>query len=162
MFMLESPPSRKRRRVATSSVDLERSLIAKKQRLTPDEKLSQNHKRRACFWDTLSKIRLTRGALKEFDRRCRQEKSPLCLTNAQTQTLDYPEGQKLQQLRSFARVGGPDLSHLRGVSLFYIEMNHGDLQYLRTVFRVASSCFRGDEPLLLRAKSKAVFSLVET
>ncbi|KAL2397813.1 hypothetical protein ABEF93_005286 [Exophiala dermatitidis] len=116
MFMLESPPSRKRRRAATSPVDLERSLIAKKQRLTPDEKLSQPHKRPACFWDTLSKIRLTRGALKEFDRRRRQETSPLCSTNAHTQTLDYPEGQKLQQLRRFARVGGPDLSHLRGFS----------------------------------------------
>ncbi|KAL2433920.1 hypothetical protein ABEF95_012877 [Exophiala dermatitidis] len=93
MFMLKSPSSRKRRRAATSPVDLERSLIAKKQRLTPDEKPSQPHKRRACFWDTLSKIRLTRGALKEFD-----------------------QGQKLQQLRRFARVGGPDLSHLRGFS----------------------------------------------
>ena len=58
------------------------------------------------FWDNLSKVWLTKRALRELDRR--NNKRPV-------QTYPTPEI-CLTDLARFARRGGPDLGHLRGVS----------------------------------------------
>lgn len=67
------------------------------------------------FWDTLSKIRLSVGALRQFDRRVAQPKPLLPL--AATDLLDFPTRRASETLKRFSRHGGPDLTHVRGVSL---------------------------------------------
>ena len=66
------------------------------------------------FYDRLSKVHLTRGALREFERRTAQSKllSPP-IPNSCTITSSEPTN---QQLKRFSRHGGPDLTHIRGVS----------------------------------------------
>jgi hypothetical protein len=78
----------------------------------------------AEFWDNLSKIWLTTGALRELDRR-----------NSSTPRFDHAESKKkrehlqfapeflrdcsptsLEEIRNLAESGGPDLTDLRGVS----------------------------------------------
>ena len=69
------------------------------------------------FWDRLSKVHLTRGALREFERRTAQDGSgapqrpPVPNTFLVTSTDSGP-----RQLQRFSRHGGPDLTHIRGVS----------------------------------------------
>ncbi|KAH8706062.1 hypothetical protein BGW36DRAFT_354439 [Talaromyces proteolyticus] len=58
----------------------------------------------APFWDNLSKVWLTRNALRELDRRNQQATSVL----SQVRPL------RPISIRRFARQGGPDLSELRG------------------------------------------------
>lgn len=68
------------------------------------------------FWDNLSKVWLTPRALRELDRR--NDKSPITTSTA------TPSGATATTLARFARRGGPDLRHLRGVSLrWYIEFS---------------------------------------
>ncbi|KAM3556124.1 hypothetical protein MY1884_005224 [Beauveria asiatica] len=63
------------------------------------------------FWDNLSKVWLTRRALRELDRRndCRRnDAQPPATVSADLISASSPN------LARFARRGGPDLSHLRG------------------------------------------------
>lgn len=60
-----------------------------------------------AFWDNLSKVSLTRWALRELDRR-NDNNPPKAATAPAVRTTD---------LTRFARHGGPDLRHLRGVRL---------------------------------------------
>ena len=72
------------------------------------------------YWDSLSKLWLTRRALDELDRRNRQKASPVRPTVARDLGLGDEIGQlenHLTQLKRFARHGGPDLRELGGVSL---------------------------------------------
>lgn len=66
------------------------------------------------FWTTLSKVRLTRGALREFEYRKfqieHQASKPLF------PIFNHDVTSRHLDLSRFARRGGPDLSHLRGVS----------------------------------------------
>jgi hypothetical protein len=71
------------------------------------------------FWDTLSRVRLSRGAIREFDRRTSQTGRRQQLSRP-SRLLPFPAG-NLQQLRRFSRHGGPDLAHLRGVSVLSNE-----------------------------------------
>lgn len=66
------------------------------------------------FYDTLSKISLTRRALKELNRRNRASRShpSLPLPSASALSCTRPS----RDLGRFARHGGPDLRDLRGVS----------------------------------------------
>lgn len=73
----------------------------------------------AAFWDNLSKVWLTRNALRELDRR--NQKSTPNATLSQVQSL-IP-----LTLQRYARQGGPDLSDLRGVS---ISDHQRTVQYL--------------------------------
>jgi len=73
-----------------------------------------------AYWDSLSKLWLTRRALDELDRRNRQRASPVRTTVARDLDLgDEPDLLKnlSKQLKRFARHGGPDLRDLGGVSL---------------------------------------------
>ena len=68
------------------------------------------------LYDHLSNIRLTKRALKEFDRRIDLLPKPVHLTApAQTDALPLRRGEILADLQRFARNGGPDLSDLRGI-----------------------------------------------
>ena len=61
------------------------------------------------FWDSLSRVWLTRCALREFDRRTVKLVVP---------TQKYPpdlKGYPVKELERFARHGGPSLRDLRGV-----------------------------------------------
>ena len=112
MFVLEEPQSRKRPRSSTHSEDLESNPIAKKAK---SANRSQPRRRAPSFWNTLSRVWLTRGSLKEFDRRHAQESDQRYHVPIPNSTL--PNGRARQRLKRFARRGGPDLSHLRGVRL---------------------------------------------
>lgn len=63
-----------------------------------------------AFWDNLSKVWLTRGALKEIDRRNAAHPTPPRRASTLPSRKAYSES-----LERFARHGGPDLCHLRGV-----------------------------------------------
>ena len=62
----------------------------------------------AEIWDEAPKIYLNKLALREIDRRNAWSKRPMKIVK---------EKLKTNNLSRFARRGGPDLSHLRGVSL---------------------------------------------
>ena len=69
------------------------------------------------FWDSLSKVHLTRGALREFERRTAQEGSGRAQFPPATDTfLIASTESKPRRLKRFSRHGGPDLTHIRGVS----------------------------------------------
>ncbi|MCJ1402237.1 hypothetical protein MMC11_005457 [Xylographa trunciseda] len=74
----------------------------------------------AAYWDSLSKLWLTRRALDELDRRNRQRASPVRPTVARNLDLGDEPAQLenlSKRLKRFARHGGPDLRDLGGVSL---------------------------------------------
>ncbi|KAK5442639.1 hypothetical protein LTS15_010957 [Exophiala xenobiotica] len=113
MFALEEAKSRKRQRSSPAPGDFEPGSIAKKQKSLSESRALPRH-RPPSFWDTLSRIRLSRGALREFDRRNIQETDqPPCTLIPK---VEYPIGRARLRLKRFARSGGPDLSHLRGLA----------------------------------------------
>lgn len=74
-------------------------------------KNQQRHRTPSCFWDNLSRVLLTPRALKEFDRRTEWPAVPVPPEQIRKEDID------LVQLKRFAKHGGPNLSHLRAVSL---------------------------------------------
>ncbi|KAK0886891.1 hypothetical protein LTR02_017729 [Friedmanniomyces endolithicus] len=66
----------------------------------------------ADVWDNLSKITLTRKALREFDRRTRENRHPQAARVQETAPRLLRSA--VRRLERFARNGGPDLSKLRG------------------------------------------------
>ncbi|KAM3424142.1 hypothetical protein BST61_g11313 [Cercospora zeina] len=92
-------PQRKRRRSLSTCDDIE-------------EQPSDNYPPE--FWDALSKITLTRRALKELDRRTAVEKTaPEVAVGKRSTRLLRSDTKKLLR---FAQNGGPSLNHLRGYS----------------------------------------------
>ncbi len=70
------------------------------------------------YWNSLSRLWLTRRALDELDRRNRQRANPVRTTIARDLDLRQDPLKNLsKQLKRFARHGGPDLRDLGGVSL---------------------------------------------
>ena len=63
------------------------------------------------FWNHLSKVHLTQGALREFERRTAPQRPPVPNTVLATSTESGT-----RWLQRFSRHGGPDLTHIRGVS----------------------------------------------
>ncbi|KAI0413998.1 hypothetical protein F5X98DRAFT_366206 [Xylaria grammica] len=67
-----------------------------------------------AFWDSLSEVPLTKNALRELERR----KPPRPVTQPSTaKCLDYYSLTTRERIKRFARIGGPDLSDLRGSHL---------------------------------------------
>ena len=71
------------------------------------------------IYDQPSEIKLTRQALKEFDRKNNLSTEPLiptapCLVDNPTEDLPTRCGEIPTELQRFARQGGPDLSDLKG------------------------------------------------
>ena len=93
----------------------------------------------SAFWDNLSKTWLTRGALRELNRRNNQPSSqprsqyrrarrPLTrdflaelrnrrVNQSASDFLHHCEPQTLKEIKRFARNGGPDLSDLKDVRI---------------------------------------------
>ena len=128
---LDNP--RKRRKSEYQTLQPAQSLL----HISKKQKKSHNNGSQfpPAFWDNLSKIYLTRRALKELDRRNSQadldsrpnyqqlHRAILAKVRKTSQTLtliiDYLRhcgGIGLQSIKRTARHGGPDLSDLRGVS----------------------------------------------
>lgn len=100
----ESIPSCLKRRHSRSDLSLEGSSLKK---IEPRRDFHT-----AAFYDSLSKVRLTRRALKELDRRTDQASHPKRPTH--TPRSAYFAG-VLKQIQRFASDGGPELRDLRGV-----------------------------------------------
>ncbi|KAI1288779.1 hypothetical protein F5Y03DRAFT_404499 [Xylaria venustula] len=64
-----------------------------------------------AFWDNLSEVPLTKNALRELERR--KPRRPGTQPNT-AQCLDYYNPTARERIKRFARIGGPDLSDLRG------------------------------------------------
>ena len=126
--------SRKRQRLQlpTPEQSLQTSPQSKRQRVDSSSTGSQSE---SSFWDSLSKVWLTRRALKELDRRnakCqrlreepiqartrkqkreqRNKNTRSCLSAVERLHKSSPNSKK--EIRRFARGGGPDLSDIVGV-----------------------------------------------
>ena len=120
--------------------------------LHPDETLQHQLKRpkvhpttgsqpSSAFWDGLSKTWLTKGALRELNRRnnqavSSQPRSPYRrarrfvtenffaqlqksrpIVQSASEFLRHCEPGTIENIKRFARIGGPDLSDLKGVSI---------------------------------------------
>lgn len=121
--MTTAPPAnqtscgRKRKRTATEE---EYSTIAATSPQPPWKRAKRPFKSRqeanTAYWDLISKLWLTRRALKELNRRNRQTANPVHIRrpdrSVETATLENCSS----QLKRFARQGGPDLRDLRGVN----------------------------------------------
>ena len=99
------PPCRKRQHT-------ESGLLLDDLSESPPSKRPKSSK--AEFYDSLSKVWLTRRALKELNRRTRQANSPQRPDSPPRHV--YREGTS-KQIQRFARHGGPELHDLRGVRL---------------------------------------------
>lgn len=91
----------------------------------------ENNERPPAFWDGLSTIPLTKGALKELERRNAENLHPSSRTTSKSpkqsitkgaaadwkskHRLFKPLSQPSSKEKRFARQGGPDLTDLRGV-----------------------------------------------
>lgn len=94
---------------ASASLSRKRKASAEAEPVT-DHLLSPKTKRRRLFWDNLSRLWLTPRALRELDRRTVRPAPPARPDQTDLQDID-PE-----ELRRFAKHGGPALGDLRGVS----------------------------------------------
>jgi hypothetical protein len=116
MFVLnESLGPKKRRRDSFESLledSPEDSPSGKREKATSEARVVHGH-RTPGYWNRLSKVRLTRGALREFDRRTSRPE-PRLLTSRSNADASPELGTK--GLEQFSRKGGPDLAHIRGVS----------------------------------------------
>lgn len=108
----------KRKRVGTALVKSSQSPRLKPLQTEKEEDLA--------YWDTLSKLWLTPCALRELDRRNEKSAGPdriatSCKPVGEPDLTDYQP----QQLKKFARYGGPDLCDLRGVclALRFVKLN---------------------------------------
>ncbi len=108
--MLEPPCSRKRPRWKPPQLNELSQSISKKQNL----RHSGISETPAAFWDNLSKIWLTKRALRELDRRNAQFTHSLP-RSSHRETHRPVTRSFLTQVKLSARDGGPDLSDLRTV-----------------------------------------------
>jgi hypothetical protein len=73
----------------------------------------------AKLWDNLSQIHLTKGALKELNRRntqaIQQKQSITTSERGRALSLRKPDPKTLTAWKTFSRHGGPDPSDLRSV-----------------------------------------------
>jgi hypothetical protein len=114
---------------------------------------SRRFKLPPAFWDNLSKIWLTRPSLKELDRRnaqstlnqsrveyktrkprtqsavreCKQKAQPAIPVS---EYLSRASQADISLLKTFSRIGGPDLTDLRGVCTIYIINRRLSLTYV--------------------------------
>ncbi|KAL9120286.1 MAG: hypothetical protein Q9187_003157 [Circinaria calcarea] len=141
-YMPELPLSNPRKRQRTEPCALQLNGTSqpqlKRQKLNHPTTGSQPP---SAFWDNLSKTWLTRGALRELNRRNNQPASnqprsqhrrarrPVTrnflaelkkdrrVTQSASEFLGHCESETLKDIKRFARNGGPDLSDLKGVSI---------------------------------------------
>jgi hypothetical protein len=101
------------------------------QQLPKKQKLNHPTKPPPAFWDNLSEIPLTRNAVQELERRTneiprssrRQSDTQVRRPVAEWKSSHPPTTSYLARcgpprIQRFARLGGPDLSDLRGVCIY--------------------------------------------
>ena len=122
-------PSKRRCRNEAASQPSNQPRNNKKQKCG----LSQGSQPPARFWDNLSKIDLTKAALKELDRRNAQgqpnathalQRRGLITRRSTARERNPPSvaavlTRETQALKRFARHGGPDLGQLKGVCCLF-------------------------------------------
>src|SRR5437762_10083371 len=110
----KSRPQNRKRQHTEADFLLEDSLSrpSKKFKSTKDHHSASNFP--PAFYDSLSKVWLTRRALRELDRRNHLKSSTCAPTPAPEPVHKLPTRKELQR---FSRHGGPELGDLRGVSL---------------------------------------------
>ncbi|KAI9672505.1 MAG: hypothetical protein M1817_003271 [Caeruleum heppii] len=113
MLKDDTPNPRKRRRSTDERRKDLPSPPAKKTKSSL-QTLSHDPYRPPGYWDTLSKVWLTRGSLREFDRR-NEEIGPCQPPSASTRANRQRRSSEWD-IKRFARRGGPDLTHLRGLA----------------------------------------------
>ena len=116
MVMIQPLNPRKRRTPPVGPVT-ETQLPVSKRLKTCFVTATKDPHRPPGYWDTLSKIWLTRGSLRELERR-NKGAVPTIPSSSQisnSTTLPVYSKQSWQQVKRFARQGGPDLTDLRGV-----------------------------------------------
>ena len=113
----ERPESQvRKRKQKTEAPDPHPQLSAK-----PQKKSRRSRNRTPPeFWDNLSQVPLCRRALREFNRRAVRPTIP------KPRGRSVLKGDLVEQLKRFARHGGPDLHDIRGVSLVYAMENHAN------------------------------------
>jgi len=112
MFVLNKDlPSKKRRRDTLPSP--EDSPSPKRKKRTSEAETYRWH-RTPSFWNRLSKVHLTRGALREFDRRTLKAEQPVLTPESGINTSSGPGTKSVKRL---SRHGGPDLAHVRGFAI---------------------------------------------
>ncbi|KAI1132789.1 hypothetical protein F5Y10DRAFT_292457 [Nemania abortiva] len=74
-----------------------------------------------AFWDKLSEVPLTKNALRELERRKPRRSGTQSNT---AQCFDYCSPTERERIKRFARIGGPDLSDLRGVGMSDSTQSH--------------------------------------
>ncbi|KAK0258868.1 hypothetical protein LTR35_018127 [Friedmanniomyces endolithicus] len=105
--MLAQEEQRQRKRGRDKLASEECSTLARAKR---QKRGSDNYP--PAVWDNLSKITLTRKALREFDRRTREHRHPQAARGQKTTRRILRSDAR--RLPDFASNGGPDLSPLRG------------------------------------------------
>ena len=116
-FMLpwENNPKCGRKR-SLSAVDEVQSVERPEKRARGQSSSRQEAK--AAFWDSLSRVHLTRRALKELDRRNQLHIQPRTTASRIRPNQSRPLKtlrDSTGQIKRFARHGGPDLTDLRAV-----------------------------------------------
>ena len=113
---------RKRRNSEQVTTQQSRSLqhVSKKQK----HHHSSGTQLAPAFWDNLSKIDLTRRALKELDRR--NTRSTLKSRRLYYQPRGPITRSALKNIKQIARDGGPDLRDLRGVRVHTANVPNAD------------------------------------
>lgn len=115
MHLRSNGKSCKRLHSESYSLDEPSLQSAKKQKLSPPAP-SQSP---SGFWDNLSRVWLTRNALRELDRRNSQRtivgEEDLLVRRPANDFLHYCSPQQLREIKRYARRGGPDLCEIRGV-----------------------------------------------
>ncbi|RMD44530.1 hypothetical protein DV735_g537, partial [Chaetothyriales sp. CBS 134920] len=116
--LVDKPDSRKRQRDAASSADEQPSdaLPARKRQKQTKE---PRHRRSPRFWDGLSQVPLCRAALRELDRRALIHGPPPFASSALLPRTHIPQP---EDLKRFARHGGPQLTHLRGFASHHLRI----------------------------------------
>ncbi|EED22704.1 conserved hypothetical protein [Talaromyces stipitatus ATCC 10500] len=114
MHLESNGKSCKRLHSESYSLDEPSRHSAKKRKLNPPASSQSS----SAFWDNLSRVWLTRNALRELDRRNFQrtisEEEDLLVRRPANDFLRYCSPQDLRKIKRYARRGGPDLCKIRG------------------------------------------------
>lgn len=119
--MTAIPPSGQKRQRDTTEEQLTASATLSQPHWKRAKTLFQSRKEaNTAYWDSLSKLWLTRRALRELDRRNRQPAT----NSVRTRITRRPNlrgelawENSTSEIKRFSRHGGPDLQDLRGASL---------------------------------------------
>ena len=118
----ETCRSKKRPRPAPDPLPDEIGPDLKRRKSLPEPEGYCTH-RPPRFWDTLSKVRLSRGALREFERRTSQSERQRQQQSHISVGADSSITTITQAVKRFSRHGGPNLAHLRGVSVICTSLS---------------------------------------